>query len=655
MQFVRKIIAFFDTSSDSLEFRRAQYAELSRQVPLMYGIVVINMVMLALTHVDKAPAVLTVWLPAAFVVICVLRAIKMIRARKRIPTDEVIERSLRTVVWLACTLGVAISVWSLLLFGYGDAYARSQNTFFTGITIIAVITCLRPLKQVAPAIFMLVVIPTIVFLGIQEHEVFRAIALNMLLVMGGMMVVMQRSHSDFRQRVEKEIELAAQHRQLQSLNGTICQMANEDALTGLANRRCFFERLEQQITASASANEPFAVGILDLDGFKPVNDIFGHSVGDRLLQEVASRLSSSLPESALLARLGGDEFALILPAPGSDEELQKTCREALDALVPAFVFEEGSVTVSATCGLSRFPEAGGTAGELYEKADLALYYLKQNDRGAVTIFSDLHAEENRQAAAVAHRLRAVESEDAFHLEYQPIVDRDGRAIGFEALARWDDAVLGRVSPDVFIRAAEQAGTIGKITMPLFRKALQAARAWPDDVKLSFNLSARDVCSPKTMTALLEEIDKAGIDHGRLILEVTESAIMQDFSRATLALQAAREKGVCVALDDFGTGYSSLSYVRRLPIDRIKLDRSFTLDIERERVARDIVATMASLCHSLDLECIVEGVETVTQMQILAAAGVSGYQGYLFSRPMPEEAVGSYLAGQAGRARRPQAV
>jgi diguanylate cyclase (GGDEF)-like protein len=173
-------------------------------------------------------------------------------------------------------------------------------------------------------------------------------------------------------------------------------MANEDALTGLANRRCFFERLEQQITASASGNEPFAVGILDLDGFKPVNDIFGHSVGDRLLQEVASRLSSSLPENALLARLGGDEFALILPAPSSDEELQKTCREALDALVPAFVFEEGSVTVSATCGLSRFPEAGGTAGELYEKADLALYYLKQqNDRGAVTIFSDQHAEENR--------------------------------------------------------------------------------------------------------------------------------------------------------------------------------------------------------------------------------------------------------------------
>ena len=642
----RRALAKFFTLSDSAEFRRAQYLELSRQIPLMYAIVIVNVVMLALPYVGRAPAALSVWTPTVFVVICFVRAIRMVVARTYVPADEAVVKALRTVVVLACVMGVAVSVWSLLLFSYGDIFTKVQNTFFTGLTIITVMTCLRPLRQVAPALFVLVVIPTAVFLAMQEHSVFQAIAVNMVLAIGGMILVMQRSHSDFRQRIEKQIQLDSQRMQLQALNTEVSLLANQDSLTGLANRRYFFDHLDRRIADFGKPEtEAFAVGVLDLDGFKPVNDVFGHGVGDQLLQEVAERLSSNLPTGTVIARIGGDEFALILPHAGTEQQLQHTVRQALDALIPPFVFGQGSVTISATCGIACFPGIAESGQELFEKADFALYYSKEHDKGSVTIFSSLHEAEIKRTAAVTQRLRNAAVEETFHLEFQPIVDRNGQALGFEALARWRDPVLGDVRPDIFIRAAEQAGIIGKITVPLFRSALDAVPSWPEGLKLSFNLSAFDVCSRETMAAILQEMEVSGVAPGRLMFEITESAIMQDFTRAVEALTLLRSKGAAVALDDFGTGYSSLSYMRRLPIDRIKVDRSFILDIEKEAGARDILRTISSMCRSLGLQCIVEGVETNAQLEILASAGCDGYQGYLFSKPMPRRAIPRYLAEQ----------
>jgi diguanylate cyclase (GGDEF)-like protein len=641
------IMQFFSLRHDSPEFRRAQYLELSRQIPLMYVIVIVNMAMLALTYVGRAPAILSIWIPAVFITICAIRALRMALGRVNTPSDAAVAKTLRNVVILACGMGAAISLWSLSLFGYGDTYTKAQNTFFTGITIITVMTCLRPLRQVAPVLFVIVVLPTAIFLGLQDHVVFQAIAVNMVLVIGGMIIVMQRSHSDFRQRTEKEVQLERQRKQLEALNEEVSLLANQDSLTGLANRRCFFHHLERRIAdhEEGRAGQPFAVGVLDLDGFKPVNDIFGHSVGDQLLREVGERLTANLPKGTLLARLGGDEFALILREIGKDDDLTAICGHALDGLKPPFVFGEGSVTISATCGIACFPGVAATGQELFEKADFALYYSKEFDKGAVAIFSDLHEAEIKKTAAVAQRLRAVEPEEAFHLAYQPIVDRNGYALGFEALARWHDPVLGEVRPDVFIRAAEQAGIIGKITVPLFRSALRAAREWPENLRLSFNLSAFDVCSQSTMEAILDEIEEGGMSPTRLMFEITESAIMQDFARAVDALTRLRAKGAAVALDDFGTGYSSLSYMRRLPIDRIKVDRSFILDLEKEASARHIMRTIAAMCQSLGLQCIVEGVETHAQLQFLATAGCDGYQGHLFAKPMPAAAIAGYLTDQ----------
>ncbi|PWV99211.1 diguanylate cyclase/phosphodiesterase [Hoeflea marina] len=642
---IRRIFtAAWSAGHSTPDFHHAQYGALTRQIPMMYAILLVNMATLAYIHLGAAPDYLTIAVPTVLGLVCVYRAAGKYRGRHQMPAVETIRRNNRDTMIMAVVLGAAITAWSLTLFGYGDAYSKGQVTFFNGITIIAIITCLMPLRQIPPLMISVVVVPTCLFLLLQDETAFRAIAVNMILVIGALSVVLRRAHTDFSARVEKQLELDIQRQQLQSLNDRVSLLAAEDSLTGLPNRRSFFDGLARLIDGDGIKGSPFAVGIIDLDGFKPVNDMLGHGAGDKLLHAVGRRLATAMPYGASIFRLGGDEFAIILPCPGSDDDILEASGAILATLAPTFALDEGKIRISATCGVARFPDAGQTAADLFERADFALYHAKAHERGGTTIFSSNHETAIKQAATVSQRLRDADLDAVLSMEYQPIVDaRTGTTLGLEALARWNDPVLGRVPPDVFIRTAEQAGVIGRVTLALFRKALRAASTWPDDIYLSFNLSAQDVCSGDTMAAIFEEIERTGFPITRLVFEVTESAIMQDFGRACTALNELRTAGAAIALDDFGTGYSSLSYVRKLPIDRIKIDRSFILDIEKEQAGRDILKTIFDLCRNLRLQCIVEGVETHSQLAILASIGGTTYQGYLFSRPMAVSRVAEFLS------------
>lgn len=649
MAILRNIIQFWSHGNSTPEFHRAQHAILVRQIPLMYTILVVNIATLSIMHFGKAPDYLTIFIPSVISLICVLRTVQVTRARYHVPLDDTIRRNLGVTIALAALLGAVICTWSLVLFTYGDAYTKGQVTFFNGITIVAIITCLMPLRQLPLIMFGVVVVPTGLFLMHQNEGAFHAIAINMILVIAAMAVVLRRAHTDFRRGVEKQSELDRQRQELQSLHDTVSLLANEDSLTGLPNRRSFFERLDQLIDSDGGGRKSFAVGLIDLDGFKPVNDVLGHGAGDKLLREVGRRLKSGIPDNGMIARLGGDEFAIILPDAGGDEDILALGRSLLARLKPRFNLDEGSTTISATCGIARYPDAGSTGAELFERADFALYYSKEHDRGAATLFSDSHRTAIMEAATLGQRLRDADFDTALHLEYQPIVDaRTGDTQGLEALARWTDPVLGCVPPDVFIRAAEQTGCIGRVTLALFRKALKTAATWPENLYLSFNLSAHDLCSAETMAAIVREIGDAGFPIRRLVFEITESAIMQDFARAVGALNELRSAGAAIALDDFGTGYSSLSYVHRLPIDRIKVDRSFVLDIEKEQTARNILKTISDLCRNLRLQCIIEGVETHSQLAILTQNGNTAYQGFLFARPMTEDRIAAYLNAETNR-------
>ncbi|MCC2095713.1 MAG: EAL domain-containing protein, partial [Hyphomicrobiales bacterium] len=632
----------FNHSDASPELLRAKYFVLSKQIPLMYAIVVINMLALAYMHYDKAPAFLTVAIPALIGAVCIFRGLRISLEDHSAFEIAKISKRLRMTTILSVLLGTGIVTWSLSLFGYGDAFTKGQVTFFNGLTVIAVISCLMPLPQVSLILFATVVIPTCIFLALQPEAVYAAIAANLFLVAGAMVAVLWRSHTEFRERIEKQREVNGQRQELETLNDRISLLANEDSLTGLPNRRSFFARLDSLVAKQGTVE--FVLGLIDLDGFKPVNDLLGHGAGDKLLREVGRRLKTAMPEGCMIARLGGDEFGFILTGRIDDVRLVELCEALLERLTPVFVLDEGSASVSGTCGVARYPQAGMTGDDLYEKADFALYHSKQNRRGAVTIFSQEHERAIKKVATIGQRLRKANFERDLSLQYQPVVDgRNGATIGFEALARWSDELLGNVPPDVFIRSAEQNGFIGQITLFLLEKAIDTAASWPEHIYLAFNLSAHDLCSPETIEGMVALIERKAFPASRLVFEITETAIIQDYDRAFVSLQALRDRGASIALDDFGTGYSSLSYVRKLPIDRIKIDRSFVLDIEREESAKTIVKAMSDLCRTLNILCIIEGVETNTQLAILSAIGTNHYQGYLFGKPMPSQDIDGHFA------------
>ncbi|PCJ92223.1 MAG: GGDEF-domain containing protein [Hyphomicrobiales bacterium] len=636
---------FIDSSGDSKELALAQFSALSQQIPLLYAIVIVNTLTLSYVHYGLAPKFLTIGFPAFFCVIGVVRTLRMAFSRgKRRPSIDIVRRQLRLTIVLGIILGAAMTAWAIALFSYGDAFTKGHVTLFIGLNMIAVITCLMPLRQVASLIFVLVAIPSVMYLLSQPEMVYRAIAVNILLVSGAMGLVLLRSNTEFRNSVEKQRALDEQKNTLLVLNRENRRLAAEDSLTGLPNRRCFFEKLEETLEERTRTGEDFVLGLLDLDGFKPINDIFGHAAGDRLLIEVARRMQAVMPDDGFLARLGGDEFAIILPHPGTNLEAESACDRIVDAMSESFDFDDGSATISATIGLARFPDASRNAQTLYERADYALYYTKQNNKGHVGVYSIEHETILKEVSMIAQRLREADLDNELSVVFQPIVDHaQGETKGFEALARWHNPVLGKVSPELFIRSAEQMGIISKLTLVLLQKAVDAAAAWPEDKYLSFNLSAYELCSTETIQSILALVDASPLPTSRLVFEITETAVMQDFSRANQSLKLLREAGAQIALDDFGTGYSSLSYVRQLPLDRLKIDRSFIMDIETDQASMDIVKSIVDLCCNLKIDCIVEGVETEPQLQMLESIGCRQYQGFYFSRPMDARSAAQYVA------------
>ena len=388
----------------------------------------------------------------------------------------------------------------------------------------------------------------------------------------------------------------------------------------------------------------FAVGVIDLDGFKSVNDLYGHVIGDQLLVETGRRLKDIADESASLARLGGDEFALLIDGDLSEEQINVYGKRICAALQAPFLLSNVTAQIGCSIGFATYPEAGTTAEQLFERADYALYHVKQHARGRSAIFSQEHEIQIRRFALVENCLRNADLEQELSLNFQPIYDVvRGEVVAFEALARWDSPKLGRIPPDVFIPVAERTDFISQLTRILLRKALACARTWPDDIRISFNLSARDISSAEAILKIIAIIENSGVPAERIDLEVTETALMRDFDKGNECLKAIKSLGVHISLDDFGSGYSSLSYVHRLPLDKIKIDRSFIKDIETQGSSRDIVKTIIDLCQNLKLACVVEGMETKEQAEVIRGLGGAMMQGYYFGKPMPAGAVPGFLA------------
>ncbi|RKK04539.1 EAL domain-containing protein [Pseudoroseomonas wenyumeiae] len=415
------------------------------------------------------------------------------------------------------------------------------------------------------------------------------------------------------------------------------QIAATDYLTGLPNRRAFLAGVEAMLTRGL----PCALLFIDLDNFKPVNDIHGHSAGDAVLIEAAARLQQDTPPDAMVARLGGDEFAVLLPDGALAEGVAGQILRAFSAPVVA----EGVVAeIGASIGISRSPEQGQDTENLLRTADMAMYHAKRAGAGRFLFFTRDMEDELREKAVFKSRLKqAVEGGEIVPF-YQPLVDlRSGRLIGMEVLARWRHPERGILAPAEFIAHAEHGGLITPLFKSLLRQACQDAISWPEGLKIAVNMSPRQLQDASLAGVVLDILSASGLSPLRLELEVTETGIVHDLGTAKRLLGLLREAGIRVALDDFGTGYASLRMVKELAVDRLKIDRSFVMALASAPESGRYVSAIIGLARALGLGTTAEGIEDATTMRRIAAMGCDLGQGYFFGRPRPLEELAPWLA------------
>ena len=429
-------------------------------------------------------------------------------------------------------------------------------------------------------------------------------------------------HEDITERERAEAQMA--------------HMAKHDALTDLANRVLFRERMGEALARLRNDGHGFSVFVFDLDMFKSVNDSLGHPIGDALLKVIAQRLQGLVREGDTICRLGGDEFAVIQLAEGDQKQSAIALAHRLLAAVCApFQIEGHEIVIGTSIGIALAPIDGTTADELLKNADLALYRAKTDGRKDFRFFESEMDSELRLRRALEVDLRHAFARGEFELHYQPVIDVvTGRADGAEALVRWQHPLRGLIPPDKFIPLAEETGLIVELGEWILKRACADAARWPDCIRLAVNLSPVQFRNANISRAVRDALAESGLPARRLELEITESVLLQDSATTLNILHELKTLGVGIVLDDFGTGYSSLRYLRMFPFDKIKIDRSFIEEMPHRSDCAAIVCAITGLARNLTIETTAEGVETEEQFALLRAAGCTHAQGYLFSRPRP---------------------
>jgi len=437
--------------------------------------------------------------------------------------------------------------------------------------------------------------------------------------------VQERTH----ELVAANETLSAEISEREAAEARAQSLARHDPLTGLANRRHFLEELDRRLALIGGESCAFALLFVDLDRFKPINDVHGHAIGDQLLQVIATRLSSCLRDDSFAARLGGDEFAVLIEDAADREGVSSAARRVLHELSAPILVNGLKLTVGASIGIALCPEDGRNAADLLQRGDAAMLRAKE-DRGAYKFFDSSIDEELKWKAALETELRAAIPNGDIVPYFQPVVRLDtGALAGFEVLARWPHAQRGMISPTQFIPVAEEAGLVDAMFWALLAQACRKSLDAPGEFMLAVNISPSQVRDQWFPEKVLRTLRETGFPAQRLEIEVTESAMIGDMDRAKRSLLSLKNQGVKIALDDFGTGYSSLFLLRALPIDKLKIDRSFVASLTADRENATIVRALVGLGVALGLEVTAEGVEDGPTAEALTAMGCEFAQGFLF--------------------------
>ncbi len=415
-------------------------------------------------------------------------------------------------------------------------------------------------------------------------------------------------------------------------------MAYYDPLTDLPNRRLVAKRIEDLIAQADAEESSFAVMFLDLNRFKNINDSFGHGFGDRLLVQIAERIGAGCERECTVGRIGGDEFVLLFPRLGDVDEAAELALRLLERIEQPMELDWVELFVSGSIGISFYPEDGQNPDELVRNADLAMYKTKSPTAGKVQVYSSHLRHEATRFVTTEHKLYKALEKREFEVYYQPKVEMSsGRIVGLEALARWRHPEEGLISPNDFIPVAEETGQVLGLGEQVFDQVFNDLSRWQRQgvaVPVAVNVSARQFADHAFCTRVCGRMEASHFDASLLEVEVTEQVFLGDIDSAVKRLQGLRENGISLALDDFGTGYSSFNYLRQLPINTLKIDRSFILDLEEGGSSLPILKAIITLCREMNLQAVVEGVETEEQSRVLRELGCELAQGFYYHRPMP---------------------
>ena len=618
-----------------------RYRTLQRQIPLLYAIILTNYIGFnLLVGIDFARSQHRINLLVLFVIYRLFHWVK--RRNQELPPEEM-RRELKKVFVFALLICALFAFWALRLSFIADPVQLSYVVLFASLAAIGSAYGLSSFPSAARLPLILIVLPLAARLVLerQPHAIAMGISLGLvsLLLMrllrmqslGLMELVRSRSAIEVeRERAQKAEETALAEK------AKAKEVADTDSLTGLANRRAFLSRLDA-VVAVEGRTIPVTLAMIDLDGFKPINDTFGHATGDAVLREVGKRLRRAGGAGSLAARTGGDEFALLAPACTNRSQAARLGARIAAELRRPYSVDGREFRLSGGCGLLLIEPGDHDLTLALGRCDTALYDAKQRGRGEYALFTPAMEEVTRRRSEIERALRSAQIHEQVNLVYQPICDLEtGRPHAMEALARWRHPELGMLSPAEFIPVAEQINAIEPVAAALLVRGAGEAARWPETVRLSFNLSAVQLCSSEAAQRILAGTAAAGLDPRRLQLEVTETALLVDFDAARSNLRRLREAGAHIVLDDFGAGYASLSYLREIDFDAIKLDGALVVSATESPSALRLLRGVVHLCASLGVPCVAEHVETEEQLALLRRLGCRYGQGYRLSRPLPAE-------------------
>ncbi len=615
-------------SSEELVYE--QHKALAKLLPSLYVAGITSIICLIALNMNTAPAWVILYLPGFALLFSFWRFWHWMKVRQFFEdhTFKDRQKDIWMVIIMSPVLSLYFSFLAIMLMQYGELHTQALSAILLWGTVGVAGYAMSSVPLASMASVLASSVPMAGAFLMSRDNVLSTVSIGYISLSLLTVYILFNSYRAFASLVHSRSELKEKHAKVHKL-------AYSDHLTGLANRQMFRDELIRKVKDAEALKRKMAVFILDLDGFRHVNNLFNHEAGDQVLVEAGQRLEKLIGVSGLVARLSSNEFHIQAYRVTTEDEAEKLGHDIHNALRAPFYIEGKEIRISASIGVALYPEAGTKPSQLVKRAAQAQKKAKVNGGGKTRIFTMDFEKDILERSRLLIDLKSAIEKDEIEVYFQPIVNlQTGRYAGFETLARWVHPERGFVPPDVFISLAEEKGLIEPLTVNLLRKAAAVAATWPSDIKVAFNFSAEQVCNPNFALTILAILNEAGLPPHRFEAELTETAVMRDMQGALRMVENLRQVGISISLDDFGTGYSSLSQIKDLPLNKLKIDKSFVDDVCTSKKMHNIIKTILGLCSVLDLHSVCEGIETREQMEALKAAGGHLGQGYLFSRPVP---------------------